>query len=200
MSIHKIKGKRIYDMCGNLDENVCKSVIEKMIKECEKEENKLNYRKHHNLILGYMYNKIKQGDKCYLTYDYILKEIVIYKIDWDFLFKVKKISKELQHIPFKSGIYVLECENNVIYIGESVNIHIRLIEHFLGFGSLCTKKYNILNIKEIYTLNNYPNYENIILNKDYNGFLNLKQTLRFSEKICISIYSSFYPKELINLR
>lgn len=222
MSIHRIKGKNVVDITGNLDKIICENIIEKLIKQCEKiikqqEKNDKNtekmcksiitklatkikqekYREKHNLLVGYLNNEIKPGDKVYLTYDFILQTLKIYSIDWVFLDKVEKVKQKFEHIPKKPGIYILEC-NQFIYIGETINLHTRLIEHFTGNGSNCTQNNTILNIKHIIPFYNYPNYDKILTKENYEGFKELKRMLLYSEKVSKSIYSLFFPKELIN--
>jgi hypothetical protein len=225
MSLHKINGKNVLDFTGNFDKTICEKIIEKMIKECEKEHKieikqekrderhcknciskiishieQLEYREKHNILVGYLTNKINITDKVYVVYDFILKSLQIYEIKTKFLQDIDKIKQKLENIiPQLPGIYILECEN-YIYIGEAVNILSRLIEHYLGFGSLCTKKYKITKIKQIIPFFNYPNYENIMKHKDYEGFKLLKEILLLREGLLINEYREKYGKERINPR
>ncbi len=200
MSLHKVKGKMILDLFGDLDKTMCEDIIEKMIKQCEKIETyRLNWRKYHHLVLGFMNNEIKMEDKIYVTYDFREKQLKIYEIDWKFLYQVKKLKQKLKNIPRKPGIYILEC-GKFIYIGESVDIRVRLIEHYIGIGSQCTQNNEITSIKQIFPIKNYPNYENIVKKRDYEAFFQLKQQLLFCEKSFISLFRSMYSPELINPR
>ena len=43
-------------------------------------------------------------------------------------------------------VYVLECQNGKLYVGYTANTSRRIAEHFLGLGSMWTKKYKPVRV------------------------------------------------------
>lgn len=84
-------------------------------------------------------------------------------------------------------LYVLQLENNKIYVGKTENVDKRVNDHLLGYGAEWTRRFKVLNLIEciilndafdedkyvkkymnIYGINNVRGgtYSNLILNKD----------------------------------
>ena len=58
-----------------------------------------------------------------------------------------------------SWVYSLECEDNVIYVGETDSIFIRLNQHYLSKGSKVTKKHRPIRLLGLYKVSDsFRNY------------------------------------------
>lgn len=165
MSIFEINGKRILDLSENLQNEI---------------DNEEKGRIEYCLLCGFLENQIKNNDIVYCMYRKYTKLIEIYEIDWDFLEKVKTIKQKCKNIPQKSGIYILEC-GKYIYIGQSSNLLRRIIQHYLGCGSLCTRNNAITKIKRIFPWK--------CIDRNH---------LEMIERGFINTYKRFYPPELVN--
>ena len=71
-------------------------------------------------------------------------------------------------------IYILKCESDIIYIGETKRLFKRFWEHTSGHGSINTSKYKPKELVAIYRINTildfmYYNYEVIKNNYNYNS-------------------------------
>lgn len=157
-------------------EQMCKKIIYKTIKTIFEEKEKILYY----LLDGYLKNEIKSIDIVYCRYREFTNLIEIYEINWDFLQKVEEIKQKLKYIPQKSGIYVLHC-GKYRYIGQSMNLLRRIIQHYVGMGSICTRNNRITKIERIFLWNTE---DEEYLKRIENGYINL--------------YRRFYPKELVN--
>ena len=49
-------------------------------------------------------------------------------------------------------IYILRCDNNIIYVGETTRLYSRLIEHTNGKGSDTTNEFKPYKLMGIYKL------------------------------------------------
>ena len=64
------------------------------------------------------------------------------------------------------SIYVLKCKDNKYYIGKSMKLdNSRIIDHFIGEGSVWTKKYPPIEVVEI--INNVDNFAEDLYTKKY---------------------------------
>lgn len=71
-------------------------------------------------------------------------------------------------------VYVLECEDNMIYIGETIHLNTRFIEHLTGNGGATTSKYKPYKLIGLYRVNenhSFMKYRNAIKNGEYNRFI-----------------------------
>jgi predicted GIY-YIG superfamily endonuclease len=160
--------KRLTKMCKTIIYNTIKTIFE------EKEKNL------YFLLDGYLENHIKSDDIVYCRYRKFTYLIEIYPIDWNFLKQVEKIKQKIPQIPPKSGIYILEC-GKYIYIGQSFNLLRRLIQHYIGLGSICTRNNEITKIKRFFP---WRVIDRKHIEMIENGF--------------IKTYKRFYSPELIN--
>lgn len=64
----------------------------------------------------------------------------------EFFANPDEIQNQKEVLPYSPGIYVLELENNGIYVGKSnQNVDARVKEHFTSGGSAFTKRFKPLN-------------------------------------------------------
>ena len=56
-------------------------------------------------------------------------------------------------------LYVLQCENELFYIGTTMFPYQRIDNHFEGFGANFTKKNKPLNIVDLYSLDTFDRKE-----------------------------------------
>jgi len=73
-------------------------------------------------------------------------------------------------------VYILQCENDYYYIGETSRLHRRFWEHQDGMGGLNTSIYPPINIIAIYPVNRlgkFFDYNTKIDNNDYNTNYNI---------------------------
>ena len=71
-------------------------------------------------------------------------------------------------------VYVLECEEDIIYVGETINLHTRFIEHLTGKGGATTSKYKPNKLIGLYRVNEnhaFMRYRNTVKSGEYNRFL-----------------------------
>lgn len=97
--------------------------------------NKTNYY----VSRAYLDGEIKSNQLVYV-YCFIDKT-EIFPIDKNLLQQLDDIKQKLKQYSFlqnKSGIYILQLENNKFYIGSSHNIFRRLIQHWTNCGSKWT--------------------------------------------------------------
>lgn len=95
-------------------------------------------------------------------------------------------------------IYILKCENNIYYVGETIALYTRFWEHFDGEGGVNTSKYKPITIVAIYkvdTIMKFIEYNekinNILEDEDLKfnysqGFNNPKYILNNWEEIYYS--------------
>ncbi len=50
-------------------------------------------------------------------------------------------------------LYVLQLENNKIYVGKTENVDKRINDHLLGYGAEWTRRFKVLNLIECLILN-----------------------------------------------
>lgn len=68
-------------------------------------------------------------------------------------------------------VYILECENGILYVGETCRLFRRLWEHLDGVGCLNTilnRPKKILAIYNVNRLGKFLEYNDKIVNNDYN--------------------------------
>lgn len=65
-------------------------------------------------------------------------------------------------------VYVLECEDNRIYVGETTKLYKRWNQHASGTGAKCTKNFVPINILGIYNVSKNIAFENYKSNFNYN--------------------------------
>jgi len=71
-------------------------------------------------------------------------------------------------------VYVLECDDNIIYVGETIHLNTRFIEHLTGKGGGTTSKYKPNKLIGLYRVNenhSFIKYKNTIKIGEYNPFL-----------------------------
>ena len=71
-------------------------------------------------------------------------------------------------------VYVLECEDNYIYVGETTRLYRRFAEHINGRGSTNTMKHSPYRLAGLYKVNDnfsFMRYRNTIKSGDYNKFI-----------------------------
>ena len=71
-------------------------------------------------------------------------------------------------------MYVLECEDNMIYIGETIHLNTRFIEHLTGNGGATTSKYKPHKLVGLYRVNanhSFMKYKDAIKRGEYNRFI-----------------------------
>lgn len=124
------------------------SVINSMIKVCEKDQ--------YNEFTEYFHNKIPNNCR-------FMKEIDYYK-------------DKFKEIPQDCGVYVLLLEEKRIYIGQSMNILSRIIQHFIGIGSQKTYKYKPIKILDFYVIKKDDRNILLKLEKFYYDFYTEKYT------------------------
>ena len=138
---HKEKIKKV-KLNIDLPENICKSVINSIIKVCENDQ----YRDFDK------YFKTKIPNNCKF-----MKEIDYFK---------EKFTK----IPENPGVYVLLCEEKHIYVGQTYNILSRIIQHFIGIGCEKTYKFKPIKILDFYVMKEYNREKLLKLEKFYYDF------------------------------
>ena len=77
-------------------------------------------------------------------------------------------------------IYILECNDDYNYVGETKRLYRRFWEHNKGFGGVNTSNYEpeqIVAIYKVSTLSNFFEYNSIIMNKICNIYFNRSNTL-----------------------
>ena len=162
MSVIERNGRPILDLSGEIIN--------------EEEESMRKYF----ILDGFLQNNIKSSDNVYCRYREFTNLIEIYPINKKFLFEIIKLKQKLEYIPQKSGIYILECEK-YIYIGQSMNLLRRIIQHYLKQGSICTQNNEITRIKQFFLIETSDRYY-----------------LERIERGYIATYSRFHPKTMIN--
>jgi len=71
-------------------------------------------------------------------------------------------------------VYVLECEDDYIYVGETTRLYIRLTEHMLSRGGSNTSKHKPRKLIGLYKVNenhSFLRYRNSIKSGEYNRFI-----------------------------
>lgn len=164
-------GKRIIDYSLSFPENLTIYMdiiiedLEKIDKKIQENITKINkiQRKifnyvHHSysdkidktnyyVSRGYLDGEIKENQ---LVYVYcFIDRIEIFSIDhnlFSILEKNKTILQKYKHLQNKSGVYILKLQNNKYYIGSSLNLYRRLIQHWSGCGSKWTHLYPPIEI------------------------------------------------------
>jgi predicted GIY-YIG superfamily endonuclease len=71
-------------------------------------------------------------------------------------------------------VYVLECEDNIVYVGETINFDTRFIQHLTGNGGATTSKYKPCKLIGLYRVNEnhaFMRYRNTVKSGEYNRFL-----------------------------
>jgi predicted GIY-YIG superfamily endonuclease len=71
-------------------------------------------------------------------------------------------------------VYILECEDNIVYVGETIHLYQRFIEHLTGKGGATTSKYKPHTLIGLYRVNenhSFMKYRNAIKIGEYNRFL-----------------------------
>lgn len=86
-------------------------------------------------------------------------------------------------------IYVLKCEDDRIYVGETTKLFKRLYKHVNGQGAKCTKNFEPYSIIGIYNLSKNISFENY---KDDNNLIKLSATFNID-------WQEMYRNELSNL-
>lgn len=101
---------------------------------CDKKDNTNYY-----VSRAYLDGEIQENQ---LVYVYCFSDRTeIFPIDWNFIEILKQNKTKLQkykHLLNKSGVYILKLENNKYYIGSSLNIYRRFIQHWSNCGSKWT--------------------------------------------------------------
>jgi len=72
-------------------------------------------------------------------------------------------------------LYILKCDDDVHYIGETTRLYKRFNEHIDGKGRINTSAFQPENIEAIYPLHkliNFAEYDHNITNKIYNIYFN----------------------------
>jgi predicted GIY-YIG superfamily endonuclease len=68
-------------------------------------------------------------------------------------------------------VYVLECEDDRIYIGETIKLYTRWSRHINGTGAKCTQYYQPENIIGLYNISKNIAFENYKNDNDYKKLL-----------------------------
>jgi len=71
-------------------------------------------------------------------------------------------------------VYVLECEDNIVYVGETIELNTRFIAHLTGKGGATTSKYKPHTLIGLYRVNanhSFMRYRNTVKSGEYNRFL-----------------------------
>ncbi len=156
-------GKRIIDYTLSFPENLTiymNLIIEDLEKIDKKlEENLIKIKKIQRKIFHYIHpvycDKIDKTNyyvsRAYLDGEIKIHQLVyvfcfinkteIFPIDHKLLLILEENKTKLQkykHLQNKSGVYILKLENNKYYIGSSVNLFRRIIQHWSGCGSKWT--------------------------------------------------------------
>jgi predicted nucleic-acid-binding Zn-ribbon protein len=65
-------------------------------------------------------------------------------------------------------VYVLECEDDRIYVGETIHSFSRWNQHINGSGAKCTEEFRPITIKGLYNLSKNIAFENYRNDNNYN--------------------------------
>ena len=77
-------------------------------------------------------------------------------------------------------VYILKCQDDYYYVGETKRLYTRFWEHDEGKGCLNTSIYipeEIVSIYKVSTLGKFFEYNNIVMNKNCNIYFNRSNTL-----------------------
>ena len=55
-------------------------------------------------------------------------------------------------------VYVVACEDDVLYVGETTHLVTRLRAHFKGQGSVCTRTHKPLYVTGLYRVGRHASY------------------------------------------
>lgn len=194
-------GKRIIDYTLSFPENLTIYMdiiiedlekIDKKIKENITKINKIQ-RKIFNYVHPSYCDKIDKTNyyvsRAYLDCEIQKNQLVyvfcfidrteIFLIDHN-LIKILEENKtkleKYKHLQNKSGVYILKLENNKYYIGSSLNLYRRLIQHWSGCGSKWTFLFKPVELVTWILTNDLLYIENI-MTKAYvskYGYLNVR--------------------------
>ena len=96
---------------------------------------------------AYLDGEIQKEQEVYV-YCFI-DRVEIFPIDWSFIQTLEENKTKLQrykHLHNKSGVYILKLTNNKYYIGSSLNLYRRLIQHWSQCGSKWTHLYQPMEL------------------------------------------------------
>lgn len=89
-----------------------------------------------------------QKDQDVYVYCFI-DRVEIFPIDWSFIQTLEENKTKLQkykHLHNKPGVYILKLTNNKYYVGSSLNLYRRLIQHWSSCGSKWTHLYQPIEL------------------------------------------------------
>jgi hypothetical protein len=90
-------------------------------------------------------------------------------------------------------VYILQCNNNYYYVGETKRLYSRFWEHNEGAGGLNTSTYepeNIIAIYKVSSLSKFFDYDEIVSNEIYNIYFNR------ANKIVEDLKNNIYPTNI----
>lgn len=93
------------------------------------------------------------------------------------------------------SIYVLELENNLIYVGKSTEVGLRLNRHFNGSGCNFTRLFKPRKVLKIYQVKDY----NLLYLYELLIFSSIVSNLNSAEKVRGSCFADcYYSKDILD--